>query len=250
MRKNNYFALFFLLLTGIVFSQSQEKLLHGKVLADGDYVQGINVVNLVNEKSAITDADGEFHILAKEDDLLVLSAINFEYKRKIIASEDLKAEIITIQMVPKTNQLDEVVITEYANINAVDLGILSKPAKVYTPAERKLKTATDLNLSIGFGAIFSLDPIINAISGRTKNLKNQLKVERKELLIKRFQELYEDDYLISTLKIPSENVKGFQYYAIENAQFIKELNNKNKQMMNFLLGQLATKYIHILSDEK
>ncbi|MCY1217178.1 hypothetical protein D9M72_290800 [compost metagenome] len=153
-------------------------------------------------------------------------------------------------MVPKTNQLDEVVITEYSNINAVDLGILSKPAKVYTPAERKLKTATDLNLSIGFGAIFSLDPIINAISGRTKNLKNQLKVERKELLIKRFQELYEDDYLINTLKIPSENVKGFQYYAIENAQFIKELNNKNKQMMNFLLGQLATKYIHILSDEK
>lgn len=250
MRKNNCLILFFLLLAEFVFSQSQEKLIHGKVVADGNYVQGINVVNLVNEKSAITNADGEFHILAKEDDLLVLSALNFEYKRKIIASEDLKSEIITIPMVPKTNQLDEVVITEYSNINAVDLGILSKPAKVYTPAERKLKTATDLNLSIGFGAIFSLDPIINALSGRTKNLKNQLKVERKEFLIKKFQELYEDDYLINRLKIPADNVKGFQYYAIENAQFVKELGNKNKQMMDFSLGQLAEKYIQILSDEK
>lgn len=250
MRKNNCIILFFLLLAEFAFSQSQEKLIHGKVVADGNYVQGINVVNLVNEKSAITNAGGEFYILAKEDDLLVLSALNFEYKRKIIASEDLESEIIIIPMVPKTNQLEEVVITEYSNINAVDLGILSKPAKVYTPAERKLKTATDLNLSIGFGAIFSLDPIINALSGRTKNLKNQLKVERKEFLIKKFQELYEDDYLINRLKIPADNVKGFQYYAIESPQFIKELNNKNKQLMDFSLGQLAEKYIQILSDEK
>ncbi|WP_447635086.1 hypothetical protein [Flavobacterium microcysteis] len=233
----------------MLFSQAQEKLLRIKVMADGNYVGGINVVNLVNERSAVTDEKGEFFILAKEDDLLVFSAVNFEYKRKIISSEDLTVPFLTVNMVPKTNQLDEVVITEYSNINAVDLGILSKPAKVYTPAERKLKTATDLNLMVGFGFAMSLDPVINAISGRTKSLKDQLKVERREYLLKEVQNLYEEDYFINTLKIPQENVKGFQYYSIEDAEFVKTLKAKKKQMADFLLVQLSKKYLQLLSDE-
>ncbi|MEZ0005206.1 hypothetical protein ABH942_000557 [Flavobacterium sp. 28YEA47A] len=249
MKRNNYLLLFFLLSTGMLFSQAQEKLLRMKVMADGNYVGGINVVNLVNEKSTVTDEKGEFFILAKEDDLLVFSAINFEYKRKIISSEDMAAPFLTVNMVPKTNQLDEVVITEYPNINAVDLGILSKPAKVYTPAERKLKTATDLNMSIGFGAIFSLDPIINAISGRTKNLKDQLKVERREYLLKEVQNFHEEEYFVNTLKIPQENVKGFQYYSIENMEFVEALKAKKKQMADFLLVQLSKKYLQLLSNE-
>lgn len=249
MKRNNYILLFFLLLTGTLLSQSQEKLLRIQVMADGNYVGGINVVNLVNEKSAITDEKGEFFILAKEDDLLVLSAINFEYKRKIISSEDMVAPLLTINMVPKINQLDEVVITEYPHINAVDLGILSEPAKVYTPAERKLKTATDLNLMVGFGFAMSLDPVINAISGRTKSLKDQLKVERREYLLKEVQNSYEEDYFVNRLKIPKENAKGFQYYIIDDFEFVKALKAKKKQMADFLLLQLSEKYLQLLSNE-
>jgi hypothetical protein len=40
------------------------------------------------------------------------------------------------------NQLDEVVIRRYNNINAVSLGIIPNQ-KSYTPAERKLRTAGD-----------------------------------------------------------------------------------------------------------
>lgn len=248
--RNNYFFLFFVLISQAVFSQNKEKLFHGKVFADGNNVEGINVVNLVNEKSAVTNQDGDFYILAKEDDLIVLSSLNFEYKRKIIAKEDLDSRVVTINMVPKTTQLDEVVITEYKNINAVDLGILSRPAKVYTPAERKLKTATDLNFGIGLGVIFSIDPLINAMSGRTKKLKNELKVERKERLLKQLQDLYEEDYFVTSLKIPSDNVKGFQYFAIEDKEFTESLKSKNKSITKLLLGQLAQKYIQYLSDEK
>jgi hypothetical protein len=41
------------------------------------------------------------------------------------------------------NQLDEVVIRRYNNINAVSLGIIPANQKSYTPAERKLRTAGD-----------------------------------------------------------------------------------------------------------
>lgn len=235
--KNNFT---FLLLFLIQFSFSQEKLIHGKIAADGNNVEGINIVNLVNEKSAVSDANGDFYILAKADDLLVFSAINFEYKRKIIEGSDLKLKVIDIKMTPKVGQLDEVVITEYKNINAVDLGILSAPAKVYTPAERKVRTATT-----GL-----LDPLLNLMSGRTKNLKADVQTERKLMLLDRIDDIYEEAYFVDSLKIPAENVPGFKYYAVENADLVKALTSKNRMLSDLLFTQLSQKYKALLSDEK
>ncbi|PZQ77560.1 MAG: hypothetical protein DI548_16925, partial [Flavobacterium johnsoniae] len=67
-----------LLLTFLVsyVALSQEKIIKGRVVANGNNVEGINLVNLVNEKSAVTDSNGDFSILAKVDDLLVFSAVN------------------------------------------------------------------------------------------------------------------------------------------------------------------------------
>ncbi|MDI5896877.1 hypothetical protein QLS81_02350 [Flavobacterium sp. XS2P67] len=54
------------LMCQISFGQtSTEKLLHGKIRVGSAYISGINVLNLVNEKTAVTNSDGEFFILAK-----------------------------------------------------------------------------------------------------------------------------------------------------------------------------------------
>ena len=238
----------FLFLFQISFSQ--EKLIHGKISAGGNYVEGINIVNLVNEKSAVSDKNGDFYILAKAEDLLVISAINFEYKRKLISESDLDSEIIKIEMTPKVGQIDEVVITKYKNINAVDLGILNKPAKQYTPAERKIKTATDLNLKLGFGIAFSLDPIINAISGRTNLLKQNLSIERKVRLLEHLSSLFSEEYFLEILKIASEKVLAFQYFAIEDLSLINAIEMKNKTLSSFRLIQLSEIYKELQADEK
>ena len=235
--KNNILLLF---LFAIQISFAQEKLFHGKIDADGNNVEGINIVNLVNEKSTVSDANGEFRILAKPEDLLVLSAINFEYKRKIVAAEDLNAKPVQIKMVPKVGQLDEVVITDYRNINAVSMGILSKPAKVYTPAERKVRAATT-----GL-----LDPLVNLISGRTKNLKANVQLERKMVLLEKLDYLYEDDYLKNELKIPADNIAGFKYYVVEDPELANAINAKNKTLSSLILIQLSEKFKKLLAEEK
>lgn len=234
--KNNLILLFIFFIQN---SFAQEKLIHVRISASGNSVEGINIVNLVNEKSAVSDYNGEFYILAKAEDLLVFSAINFEYKRKIIDETDLKLKIIEIEMVPKTNQIDEVVIEKY-NINAVELGILSKPAKVYTPAERRVRTATT-----GL-----LDPLLNLISGRTKNLKENVQVERNILALEKLDDLYEDDYFVKTLKIPVANVAGFKYFAVENSELLQAIKAKNKTLTDFLLVQISEKYKAQQLDEK
>ena len=242
------FLLFFLLFSAVAFSQ--EKMIQGKITSDGNPVEGIDIVNLVNEKSAKSNANGEFQILAKAEDLLVFSSQRFEYKRKIIEESDLKSTSIAIQMTPKPGQLDEVLITKYRNINATGLGILSKPAKEYTPAERRLKTASSYDLSVGTYNSVSLDAIINSISGRTAMLKKELQVERREFAREKLLLIYEEEYFTDKLKIPTDFVNGFQYFAVENDKLRSALNAKNKVLSDFLLAEIAPQYLELLNDAK
>jgi hypothetical protein len=43
------------------------------------------------------------------------------------------------------------------------------------------------------------------------------------------------------LKIPSEYVEGFKYYAVENEKLHVILESKNVSTTEFLLGELAIK---------
>ena len=221
-----------------------EKLLHGKIMVESGNVGGVTIINLVNEKTAISDGNGEFFILAKAEDLLVFSSVNLEYYRRIIDDEDLKPEILTIKMTAKITELEEVIVNKHPEINAVSLGISPKGIKQYTPAERKLATASSAKLNPQ-----GLDPLINAISGRTKMLKKELEVEKKERLLAYIGALFDDEYYGETLKIPANYIKGFQYYCVEEEEFAKSLRSKNKAMIKLLIVPLAEKYNKIIADE-
>lgn len=241
----------FLLFLFVTFSQmtfSQiigEKILHGKIIVETGNASGVTIINLVNEKTTLSDSNGNFYILAKADDLLVFSSVNLEYYRRIIDEQDLKTPIINIKMTPKITELKEVVVNKHPEINSVSLGISPKGIKKYTPAERKLATASSMRLNpMGF------DPLINAISGRTKMLKKELEVEKKERLLLIINALYKEDYYVTVLKIPTDYIKGFQYYCIEDKKFAEILKSKNKAKIEFLLVPLALKYNEIITDEK
>jgi hypothetical protein len=244
MRKLSFFL--FLVLFQVSYSQTTiEKLIHGKISVTSGSVEGVNIVNLVNEKSTVSDNNGEFFILAKADDLLVFSSVNLEYHRRSVEPEDLKADVVVIKMLSKTTELKEVIVNKHPEINAVSLGISPKGIKKYTPAERKLATASSSRLNP-----MGLDPLLNAISGRTKMLKKELEVEKKERLLAIMAALYQDnDYFVQTLKIPIDYIKGFQYYCIEDKLFGEALKTKNKTKIEFLIVPLATKFNKILSEE-
>lgn len=243
-----------MLLCQITFGQTiGEKLIHGKIIVESRNADGVTVINLVNEKSTKSDSNGEFFILAKVDDLLVFSSINLEYHRRIIEEEDLKSDLITIKMTAKITQLDEVIVNKHPEINAVSLGISPRGIKKYTPAERRLKTATSLDPSVSAGNMagvsMSGDPLINYLSGRTALLKKELEVEKKERLLSLFVSLFDDDFFIKKLKIPSDYIKGFQYYCVEDTNISEVLKSKNKTKIEFLIVPLAAHYNKIIANE-
>jgi hypothetical protein len=210
----------------------------GKVNADISDLEGINVENVESEKTTVTDKQGYFYINARVGETLVLSSVQLKKVYRIINESDLDKELIYISMSAKTVELKEVVI-EKSEINAVSMGIVSKNQKTYTPAERKVRTATT-----GL-----LDPLLNKISGRTEMLKKEVVVEKNEKALVRLEYLFEENYFVEKLKIPQEFVKGFQYYAVENVDLQKALKAKNKTLAKFLMINLSKEYLQTIQSK-
>ncbi len=224
-------AFFLVFISQLVFSQ-QEKLINGKVVVKDAKVSNIHVINLSNDKETLTNHEGEFSILVKPDDLLVFSADYLDFMRKIVEQEHYDAGSLVVEMTSRINKLDEVVVKNYSGVNAVALGILSKPAKEYTPAERRLYSATSS----------PVDALINFLSGRTKMLENGVEIEKKEFLLEKLDGLYTDDFYLQELGIEKEKIKGFHYFLVEENRFAEALETKNKTLATFLIIEIAQKY--------
>ncbi len=238
----------FLLFSTMLFSQTQKRM-QGKISVKNSKLDGVRVINLMTEKEAITNQNGEFFILAKPDDLLVFSADFLDYMRKIVEVEDYNKGFLEIEMTSKIIQLDEVEIYDYSNINAVNLGILSRPAKQYTPAQRRLQTATRLHPTLYAGTMaggsVGLDPLINWISGRTSMLKRALKAEEKEILLKKLENFYSDEFIIEKLKIRSIDLGRFKNYAVYDDGLINSIEKKDRSKVEFNLYRISAEFQNI-----
>ncbi|PTS96672.1 hypothetical protein DBR27_16030 [Flavobacterium sp. HMWF030] len=212
----------------------------GQILEQSTSVEAVNIINNTTQVTAVSDANGMFSIVVKEGDVLVFSAVNLEGFKRRITAEDMNSSLLQIKMTAKEVELKEVIVNENANITAENLGIIPYGQKKYTPAERKVYTATST----------SVDKLLNKISGRTAMLKKEVNVEKKEALFRKMEYLFEENYYTDRLRIPETDIKGFQLYCVDDAEFAVSLNTKNKTMSMFLITDLARKYLIILENEK
>jgi hypothetical protein len=224
-----------------------EKKINGKVTADCTDLEGIYIINLHTEKSTITERGGYFSINASVGDSLVFSSVQFKALKISLKEQDFTKELLFVKMETLIRLLDEVKINEYKNINAISLGIVPANIKRYTPAERKLKTASDSDAQFGTNTSVGLDPVLNWISGRTAMLKKEVEVEKKESLLYKILDLFGDKYFTETLKIPEDYIKGFQYYVVEDLKFAEAIKAKNKTMATFIMNELAVNYKELLA---
>jgi hypothetical protein len=225
-------------------------LLKGKVVAPIKELNEIYVLNSRSESTVVTDGKGDFSLFVKIGDTLKFSGLQVVTKKVTVTKNDISKIVLAVTLQPKVYELEEVKVNEYGHINAVSLGILDKPAKKYTVAERRVRTAEVFKwyspLLIPFGGM-SVDGLINSISGRTAQLKKEVEIEQRELLIKKVENYFEEDYFTETLKIPAAYVNGFLFYVVEDEKFIQTASENNKSLMQFELGELAVKYLEVIN---
>lgn len=240
----NYLQILFLLLSQFVVSQN-DSIIKGKIIVETNDNEGITIVNISNKINTISGNGGYFKIKAKVNDTIMFSAIHLVGKKHIITKKDFGKDLLFIKLDIYTRHIKEIMVTNADDITAESLGLVPKGQKKYTPAERRLKTAGDFNGQFGLNTAFSIDPLLNAISGRTKQLKAELEVERKEFLQYKINSNFDSEYIMNQLHIPEEYVQGFVFYIVEDEELKNAAKAKNKTLISFRMSALAVDFLKL-----
>ncbi|MBF7092315.1 hypothetical protein IUY40_12280 [Flavobacterium sp. ALJ2] len=94
----------------IGFSQT-EKLLNGKVTSQNYTLKDVEVINKTAKTTTKTNALGEFSILVRAEDSLIFFKQDYYFTRLKVSQENINKNSITVNMAPKPEELNEVVIT-------------------------------------------------------------------------------------------------------------------------------------------
>lgn len=211
----------------------------GYVLFNNIPLEKVIVKNISRNDYTLTDNNGIFHINSKIGDTLTISYLGMKPVTKIIGNNEIISSYGRIYMEENPIKLKEIIIDNNPKINAVSLGIIPNERKKLSPNERKLKTAGDFKpihlLSI-LGGQLKIDPILNAINGRTKQLKKNIQVEKKEKMLN-FLRLNYHNYIIENLKLSNEEeISQFYYYLIELESTEENINSNNDLKIKFFLS--------------
>jgi hypothetical protein len=116
-----------------------------------------------------------------------------------------------------------------------------KGKKIYNVEERRILSSEVGKVSVG--------GLINLITGYNKELKRNLEIEKKEMLIEKIRNQFEKDYFVTTLQIPENYIDGFLYYISEDKKLHEILNSNDKYTKMFKLADLAVAYLKTIQPE-
>ncbi|MDR2222197.1 MAG: hypothetical protein LBE34_05590 [Flavobacteriaceae bacterium] len=235
----------FLLLFVVFGAYSQNrKVVSGKVVSRSKKLEEIYVSNLSTGDATMTLKGGYFHIKAQPQDTLMFSGAYFIGYRHVLDDVDMQRDLFLIPLEPNemTTQLDEIIIRKFS---AIDMGLIPRNTRMYTPMEKQLYTATS------GGGIIPVSAIINLISGRTAMLKKALKYEKQEMRKDAYLSLISENRLFSDFGIPSDYAVGFAYYVANDSQMMPLLNSsfKNKDQIESRTKDLALEFIELLQEK-
>ncbi len=206
-----------------------DKQIEGRVYSDSGDVAATHVLNITSKKASITNNEGFFSIKAKLNDTLVFSAIQYKKKTIVVTAAILESKLLYVPLEDAINELDEVIIMPYnltgdmttdlarteiePIVTASTLGLPNAYVIPPSQAERKLNEATT------GGGIIPLNPVLNAITGRTKMLKQRIARNEKYERTQRVRAFYPDSLYSTEFKIPEEKIDDFMYYCEVDAAF-------------------------------
>ncbi|MEK9756442.1 MAG: carboxypeptidase-like regulatory domain-containing protein [Bacteroidota bacterium] len=103
-------TLFLIFIFQLSFSQDRV-LIQGKVIYRNIDVPAANVVNNTAQTTTITNDNGEFQILAKVDDEIIFSSVQYIIRTVRVNEEIIRNKRLVVQINQRVRELDEVVVT-------------------------------------------------------------------------------------------------------------------------------------------
>ena len=230
--------------------QAQKVELSGQIISNGD-LEGIHVINKTSYRYTTTDKSGVFTIEGKLSDSLYFSSIQTLPKTIVLSSKQINSKFITITLSESINALDEVMIgtvltgdlnSDITNseakrsIDFYDLGIPGYTGPRMDLVERRLYEADGGPLIPGLGLNFS--KLLNMITGRTKMLKEHVKLDKDKQAIRFIKDIV-GPLFFTTHELEKSKRMEFYYFCADAADFQERcLGRSEVEVLEFLEGKL------------
>ncbi len=236
----------FMILLGMLslntFAQERGEI-RGRVSQNDSILENVVLRNLTTKRGTLSDAKGYFSLEASAGDTLLFSRIGSADLIKELNKADVETRILQIKMKELIQELEEVKLQNTPKISAVSLGIIPREIKPLTTNQRRLKTAGDfkwIHLLGILGGNLQIDPILNAINGRTKLLKRNILIEQKLKNIAVLEGY--TIYLQEEFNLSKTEAQRIISLAGEQESAQQVLESKNPERIKFYLLDTWIKY--------
>jgi len=200
---------YFFLLSGILLSAQQRKLIKGKLLYRNNNVVAANVINNSSQYNTITDTDGEFQIPVNEGDEIVFSSVEFKFKSVVITDKILNKNRLIVNITERVNILDEIVISPENTQKFLDLK--EEEFKGFDYVQDK-STKLD-NTILRQGQLYNGIDFINVAKLITKLVLNSSEEQKKTLIPSRvLPYVFDDKFFTGELGLREDQIIHFMEY--------------------------------------
>ncbi|SKB66558.1 hypothetical protein SAMN05660776_2381 [Salegentibacter holothuriorum] len=223
MKFNVFITLF--CIAQIAFAQEKKKLT-GKIEANSIEAP-VHIINVTQEKGTVSDKAGNFKLEVTENDLLLISSVQFQRKEIKITSKIFNQKVLKVKLLPALTELEQVRIhnlsgnlkEDIASIKVIDMPVISVPPVPRSVVPRGTPNAA-FNASQTQGpAGGNILGLVGLITGKPNfgSLKKSVSPARNEReVVNSLRNRFEDYFFTNHLKIDARHIMNFLSYIFEN----------------------------------
>lgn len=216
----------FLTITFLGVSQSNRRVMHGKILNDSLSIDRVHVINKTTQRGTLTNKFGDFSIPVKVNDTLIFSAVQFENYRRIVTQADIRRLQVLIRLKARINLLDEVVIEPVSVAQQLNLPNAEKKPKTKLDARLDGHSKASVPLVLlttiigGAGGIDNLYYVLSGQRKKDRKLKQLIQEDRiagiNTKVARNIRLYFKDAFFTQTLKLPAEQIDDFIDYCMKD----------------------------------
>ncbi|WP_432411683.1 carboxypeptidase-like regulatory domain-containing protein [Rasiella sp. SM2506] len=243
----------------------------GKISASQDEdKEGVSIYNKSSQKGTLSDAEGNFTIAVGVEDIIVITALQFQTFTAKVTQSILQNKTLTILLNTNINRLDEVLLRSHTLTGIIDLD--AKNIEVFVAPKLELGYGVNASFApdrfsriekniaqeaLGYGTM-SNGVNVGALLGLAftslfpkKDKKDytdpfaEIKSQRPTL-----QDKYSAQYYSATFKIPLEQVNDFIYFVTHNVATWHLLGPENEMQLLKVLFEQSERYKKKLETEE
>ncbi|MDQ6470333.1 hypothetical protein RB619_06745 [Flavobacterium sp. LHD-80] len=204
-----------------------EKTLHGKVVSNSLILKGIEVINKTAQTSTTTNTLGEFSISVKLQDSLLFFSKDYLFTRLKITAKEIENNNLIVNMIPKAEELNEVVILDR---KTTSISLSKEDIKQIKLNDHKSRPGLKIE---GFNEVKGspLDIDFIYLGKQVYNLFKKDEEPKKETPKIDFRKLItttcSEDFFVKDLKLNSEEKELFIQFCDADPKSIILLGNPN-----------------------